>query len=221
MSRLVPKTLSRARRAAACGIHHPLDAEEADRLDLSLDVIESLALDSATRAWPGLGIAVQAYSKRALDIIAWVAATARGTGRRMTVRLVKGAYWDSEIKRSQERGLEGYPVYTRKVTTDVSYLACAGQLFKHADAILPQFATHNAHTIASILELARLDSVFEFQRLHGMGRLLYAEAARQIERFPRVRVYAPVGEHKDLLAYLGAPAAGERRQHLIREPIHG
>jgi RHH-type proline utilization regulon transcriptional repressor/proline dehydrogenase/delta 1-pyrroline-5-carboxylate dehydrogenase len=115
---------------------------------------------------------------------------------------VKGAYWDSEIKRGQERGLDGYPVYTRKMTTDVAYLACAGRLFAHTDVILPQFATHNAHSIASILELAPDGADFEFQRLHGMGRLLYAEAARQIADFPRVRVYAPVGEHKDLLAYL-------------------
>src|SRR6202043_2397122 len=127
---------------------------------------------------------------------------ARTYGRRMTVRLVKGAYWDSEIKRAQERGLDGYPVFTRKVTTDVSYLACVGRLFSHADVIYPQFATHNAHSIASVLELAPAGADYEFQRLHGMGRLLYAEAARQVSNFPRVRVYAPVGEHKDLLAYL-------------------
>ena len=150
-----PRSAELARRAAAYGIQLTIDAEEADRLDLSLDVIEALARDSATREWPGLGLAVQAYSKRALDVIDWAAATARATGgRRMAVRLVKGAYWDSEIKRGQERGLRGYPVYTRKVTTDVSYLACAGRLFKHADVICPQFATHNAHSIASILELA-------------------------------------------------------------------
>jgi RHH-type proline utilization regulon transcriptional repressor/proline dehydrogenase/delta 1-pyrroline-5-carboxylate dehydrogenase len=202
MRRLVPQGLSLARRAADLGIQLTIDAEEADRLDLSLDVIEALAKDPATRDWPGLGLAVQAYGKRALGVIDWAAATARATGRRMTVRLVKGAYWDSEIKRAQERGLDGYPVYTRKVTTDVSYLACAGRLFSHADAIYPQFATHNAHSIASVLELAPAGADYEFQRLHGMGRLLYAEAARKIARFPRVRVYAPVGEHKDLLAYL-------------------
>lgn len=200
--RLVPQALALARRAAKLGIQLTIDAEEADRLDLSLDVIEALARDPNTRAWPGLGLAVQAYSKRAVDVIDWVAQIARLYGRRMTVRLVKGAYWDSEIKRAQERGLEGYPVYTRKPTTDVSYLACAGVLFGHADTIYPQFATHNAHSIASILELAPVGAAFEFQRLHGMGRLLYAEAARQIPDFPRVRVYAPVGEHKDLLAYL-------------------
>ncbi|HEX4151447.1 MAG TPA: bifunctional proline dehydrogenase/L-glutamate gamma-semialdehyde dehydrogenase PutA [Steroidobacteraceae bacterium] len=202
MQRLVPKALALVRRAAACAIQLTIDAEEADRLDLSLDVIEALARDAATRDWPGLGLAVQAYSKRAPDVIDWAAATARMCGRRLTVRLVKGAYWDSEIKRSQERGLPGYPVYTRKVTTDVSYLACAGQLFKHLDVIYPQFATHNAHSIASVLELAPAGARYEFQRLHGMGRLLYAEAARRVANFPAVRVYAPVGEHKDLLAYL-------------------
>jgi RHH-type proline utilization regulon transcriptional repressor/proline dehydrogenase/delta 1-pyrroline-5-carboxylate dehydrogenase len=202
MQRLVPQVLDLARQAARLGIQLTIDAEEADRLDLSLDVIEALAKDSATRDWPGLGLAVQAYGKRALEIIDWVAATARGCGREMTVRLVKGAYWDSEIKRAQERGLDGYPVYTRKVTTDVSYLACVGSMFKHADVIYSQFATHNAHSIAAVLELAPPKANFEFQRLHGMGRLLYAEAARQVANFPRVRVYAPVGEHKDLLAYL-------------------
>src|SRR6202166_1830566 len=126
MQRLVPLVTALAQRAADLGIQLTIDAEEADRLDLSLDVIEALAKDTATRHWPGLGLAVQAYGKRALDVIDWAAATARASGRRMTVRLVKGAYWDSEIKRAQERGLDGYPVYTRKVTTDVSYLACAG-----------------------------------------------------------------------------------------------
>ncbi len=202
LARLGPRVAALARRAAGAGIQFAIDAEEADRLDLSLDLIETLASDPATRAWPGLGLAVQAYGKRALDVIDWVAAIARGTGRRMTVRLTKGAYWDSEIKRAQERGLDGYPVYTRKLTSDVSYLACADRLFRHADWIYPQFATHNAHSIASVLELARAGVDYEFQRLHGMGGLLFAEAQRQIPGFPRVRAYAPVGEHKDLLAYL-------------------
>ena len=202
MQRLVPQVLALARQAANLGTQLTIDAEEADRLDLSLDVIEALAKDTATKDWAGLGLAVQAYGKRALDVIDWAAATARQCGRRMTVRLVKGAYWDSEIKRGQERGLDGYPVYTRKVTTDVSYVVCVGRLFKHSDRIFAQFATHNAHSIAAVLELAPAAANFEFQRLHGMGRLLYAEAARQVENFPRVRVYAPVGEHKDLLAYL-------------------
>ena len=147
LARLVPQVLNLARRAAALGIQLTIDAEEADRLDLSLDIIETLARDGSTRDWPGLGLAIQGYSKRALDVIDWVAALARVNGRRMTARLVKGAYWDSEIKRGQERGLDGYPVYTRKTTTDVSYLACAGRLFSHADMILPQFATQNAHSV--------------------------------------------------------------------------
>jgi RHH-type proline utilization regulon transcriptional repressor/proline dehydrogenase/delta 1-pyrroline-5-carboxylate dehydrogenase len=202
MQRLVPPLKALAAQAARLGIQLTIDAEEADRLDLSLGLIEALARDSATRDWPGLGLAVQAYGKRALGVIDWVAALARECGRRITVRLVKGAYWDSEIKRSQERGLTGYPVFTRKLTTDVSYLACAGRLFKHVQVIYPQFATHNAHSIASVLQLAPQGADYEFQRLHGMGRLLYAEAQRQVVNFPRVRVYAPVGEHKDLLAYL-------------------
>ena len=202
LQRLVPQVLELARRAAGWGVQFTIDAEESDRLDLSLDVIEALCRDPATCTWPGLGLAIQAYGKRAQDVIEWVAAAARQYGRRIAVRLVKGAYWDSEVKRAQERGLDGYPVYTRKLTTDVSYLACAGRLFKHREVIYPQFATHNAHSIAAILELAPPGASFEFQRLHGMGGLLYAEAARQIPRFPQVRVYAPVGEHKDLLAYL-------------------
>jgi RHH-type proline utilization regulon transcriptional repressor/proline dehydrogenase/delta 1-pyrroline-5-carboxylate dehydrogenase len=202
MHRLLAPLKALAVQAAGLGIQLTIDAEEADRLDLSLDLIEALARDTATRDWPGLGLAVQAYGKRAPGVIDWVAALARQSGRRMTVRLVKGAYWDSEIKRAQERGLAGYPVFTRKLTTDVSYLACAGRLFKYSDVIYPQFATHNAHSIATVLQLAPAGANFEFQRLHGMGQLLYAEAARQVANFPRVRVYAPVGEHKDLLAYL-------------------
>jgi RHH-type proline utilization regulon transcriptional repressor/proline dehydrogenase/delta 1-pyrroline-5-carboxylate dehydrogenase len=202
LARLVPRVISLAQRAAAAGIALTVDAEEADRLELSLEVIEALAADGRTRRWPGLGLAVQAYGRRALDVIEWAAGVARLHERRMTVRLVKGAYWDSEIKRGQERGLAGYPVYTRKLSTDVSYLACAGRLFAHGEALYPQFATHNAHSIAAILELARPGVDYEFQRLHGMGGLLYAEAARQVADFPRVRVYAPVGEHEELLAYL-------------------
>src|SRR6202790_4093449 len=202
MQRLVPLVSALAQRAADLGIQLTIDAEEADRLDLSLDVVEALAKDPATRHWPGLGLAVQAYGKRALDVIDWAAAIARTYGRRMTVRLVKGAYWDSEIKRAQERGLDGYPVFTRKVTSDLSYLVCVGRLFSHADVIYPQFATHNAHSIASVLELAPAGADYEFQRLHGMGRLLYAGAARKIATLPRVRVYAPVGDHKDLLGDL-------------------
>ncbi len=202
IGRLVPRAIELARRAAAVGIQLTVDAEEADRLDLSLDVIAALAADPETRDWPGLGLAAQAYGKRAPAVIDWVAALAAECGRRMTVRLVKGAYWDSEIKRSQERGLAAYPVYTRKLTTDVSYLACAARLLGYRDRLYAQFATHNAHSIASILELAEGGTGFEFQRLHGMGALLFSECARQLPGFPPVRVYAPVGEHQDLLAYL-------------------
>jgi RHH-type proline utilization regulon transcriptional repressor/proline dehydrogenase/delta 1-pyrroline-5-carboxylate dehydrogenase len=202
LARLVPRAVMLAARAARAGIQLTVDAEEADRLDLSLDIIEAMALDPDTRAWPGLGLAVQAYGKRARDVIDWTAELARRSGRRMTVRLVKGAYWDTEIKRAQERGLDGYPVYTRKVGTDVSYIACAERLLRHQDVLYAQFATHNAHTMAAILESAPPQARYEFQRLHGMGRLLYAEAARQVPQFPPVRVYAPVGAHKDLLAYL-------------------
>ena len=200
--RLTPRALELARRAAQLGIGLTLDAEEADRLDISLDVIETLMRDPATLQWPGLGLAVQAYGKRAPDIIEWVVKLARSMRRRITVRLVKGAYWDSEVKRAQERGLSGYPVYTRKISTDIAYLACAARLFVASDVVYPQFASHNALTIAAILKMRPAGAAFEFQRLHGMGRLLYSEAARQIEEFPPVRVYAPVGAHEDLLAYL-------------------
>ena len=202
MRRLVPRVRDLVRLGAQLGIGVTIDAEEADRLELSLEVISALAHDAATRDWPGLGLALQAYGKRAPEVIDHIVQLARDSGRRMAVRLVKGAYWDSEVKRAQERGLDGYPVYTRKVNTDVSYLACAGRLLRTGDVIYPQFATHNAHTIAAVLQMRPLGAAMEFQRLHGMGRLLYAEAQQQLPDFPPVRVYAPVGAHADLLAYL-------------------
>ena len=201
-TRLIPRALELARLAADQRLALTLDAEEADRLEISLEVIEALARDPVTRGWPGLGLAVQAYGRRASVVIDWVSDLARETGREVSVRLVKGAYWDTEIKRAQERGLPGYPVYTRKVSTDVAYLACARRLFAAAPHVYPQFATHNAHSIGAVLALAPPGARFEFQRLHGMGRLLYDEARRTIPGFPRVRVYAPVGRHADLLAYL-------------------
>ena len=202
MQRLVPIATDLARRAAAADVGFTIDAEEADRLDLSLSVFEALARDPATQSWSGLGIVVQAYGKRAPLVIEWLASLARATQRRICVRLVKGAYWDAEIKRAQERGLPSYPVYTRKVTTDVAYLACAERLFQHSDAIYPQFATHNAFTVAAVLEISPAGAKFEFQRLHGMGALLHDEAKKQIDTFPRVRTYAPVGHHEELLSYL-------------------
>ena len=201
-TRLVPRALELARLAAHEGLALTVDAEEADRLEISLEVIEALARDTQTSSWPGLGIAVQAYGRRAPVVIDWAAQLARESGRRMSVRLVKGAYWDSEIKRAQERGLGEFPVYTRKVSTDVAWLACARQLFAAAPAIYPQFATHNAHSIGAVLAMRPAGSRCEFQRLHGMGRLIYDEAQRTVTDFPPVRIYAPVGQHADLLAYL-------------------
>jgi len=199
MCELLPRVVDLAGKARAVGIGLTVDAEEADRLELSLDVIEALAGMRELAGWDGLGLAVQAYQKRAPALIAWLADLAACTRRRLMVRLVKGAYWDSEIKRAQERGLATYPVYTRKVATDVSYLACARELFAAGPAFYPQFATHNAHTLAAVLELAGERKDWEFQRLHGMGEALHDQVVAM--GLP-CRVYAPVGSHEDLLAYL-------------------
>jgi RHH-type proline utilization regulon transcriptional repressor/proline dehydrogenase/delta 1-pyrroline-5-carboxylate dehydrogenase len=202
LAELTPRLAALAGRAKAAGIGFTIDAEEAERLDLSLDLVEALALDPALAGWNGLGLAVQAYQKRALPLIDWLAALARRGSRRLMVRLVKGAYWDSEIKRSQERGLAGYPVFTRKLATDVSYLACAKRLFASPEAFFPQFATHNAHTVAAIIELAGGREDYEFQRLHGMGEALYEQIVGRDKLNRPCRVYAPVGGHEELLAYL-------------------
>jgi len=176
VAELPPRLLELARHARQAGIGFTIDAEEADRLDPSLDLFEPLALAPDLAGWDGLGLAVQAYQKRALPLIDWLADLARRGGRKLTIRLVKGAYWDSEIKRAQERGFDGYPVYTRKVATDVSYLACARRLLDYGTAFYPQFATHNAHTVASVLEMAGNRRDYEFQRLHGMGEALYGRS---------------------------------------------
>ena len=202
MRELLPRLADLAGQARLAGIGLTVDAEEADRLELSLDLIESLAGMSTLAGWDGLGIAVQAYQKRVPAVIDWLAELAAATRRRLMLRLVKGAYWDSEIKRAQERGLATYPVYTRKVATDVSYLACAKQLFAARDRFYPQFATHNAHSIAAVLELAGKREEWEFQRLHGMGEALYEEIVGPEKMNLSCRVYAPVGSHEDLLAYL-------------------
>ena len=192
------KLLALARQAATHNLQFTIDAEEAERLELSLLLFERLAAAPELRSWEGLGVAVQAYSKRAPAVIDWL----ESLNRPVFVRLVKGAYWDFEIKRAQVEGLAGYPVYTRKAYTDVAYLACAARLLRSAN-LHPQFATHNAHTLAAVLELgAQSGRRYEFQRLHGMGALLYDEARRQVPELAPVRVYAPVGPHKDLLAYL-------------------
>lgn len=198
---LTPKLLELAQLAKRHGIGLTVDAEEADRLELSLDVIATVHADASLDGWDGYGLAVQAYQKRAPFVIDWLAERARNTGRRFCVRLVKGAYWDSEIKRAQEGGHAGYPVFTRKPNTDVSYLACARRLFDLGDAFYPAFATHNAHTIAAIHHMAR-GRPFEFQRLHGMGADLYAEVIGADNMNVPCRVYAPVGSHEDLLPYL-------------------
>ncbi|HVO48978.1 MAG TPA: bifunctional proline dehydrogenase/L-glutamate gamma-semialdehyde dehydrogenase PutA [Steroidobacteraceae bacterium] len=199
---LIPRMIELARCAARAGIGMTVDAEEADRLELSLDIIEALARDQTTCGWNGLGLAIQAYGRRAPLVVDWVAELARATGRRMTARLVKGAYWDSEIKRAQERGLSSFPVYTSKAATDASYLVCASRLFAAQDVIFPQFATHNALTVASVLAMAPAAAQFEFQRLHGMGELIFAAARAEVPDLPPVRAYAPVGTHEDLLPYL-------------------
>ena len=202
MRQVLPTLLGLACDARNAGIGFTIDAEEADRLELSLDLVEALALAPDLKGWDGLGLAVQAYQKRALALVDWLAELAGRARRRLMVRLVKGAYWDSEIKRAQERSLDSYPVFTRKLATDVSYLACARRLFATGGACYPQFATHNAHTLAAVLEFAGKHDDWEFQRLHGMGEALYAEVVGPDKMDRPCRVYAPVGSHEDLLAYL-------------------
>jgi RHH-type transcriptional regulator, proline utilization regulon repressor / proline dehydrogenase / delta 1-pyrroline-5-carboxylate dehydrogenase len=212
MRELVPRVWTLCEAAAKANLNLTIDAEEVDRLELSLDVFEALIAQVAEKypQWTGFGLALQSYQTRAVELIEHLAAMARRYRVKLMCRLVKGAYWDAEIKRAQELGLPGYPVYTHKHHTDVSYLACAQALFAAADAIYPQFATHNAGTIAAILQMAEkaqakfpeatTESIFELQRLHGMGEGVYREVLKNPKI--RCRVYAPVGAHRDLLAYL-------------------
>lgn len=202
MAELVPDLLKLAQKAKAYQLNFTVDAEEADRLELSLDVIAAVFSDPSLAGWDGFGLAIQAYQKRATAVIDYIDHLCTQLGRRMMVRLVKGAYWDTEVKRSQERGLEDYPVWTRKQATDISYLACAAQMLAKRERIFPQFATHNALTVAMIIELAGSDRTgFEFQRLHGMGEALYDDLLESNDRIA-CRIYAPVGGYRDLLAYL-------------------
>jgi RHH-type proline utilization regulon transcriptional repressor/proline dehydrogenase/delta 1-pyrroline-5-carboxylate dehydrogenase len=201
MTELAPRLLDLAQRAKAHELNFTVDAEEADRLELSLDVIAAALCDPSLAGWDGFGLAIQAYQKRADAVIDYVDGLARALGRRLMVRLVKGAYWDTEIKRAQERGLDGYPVFTRKAMTDLNYVACARKLLGLRPRIFPQFATHNALTVATVLELAGSQGGFEFQRLHGMGEALYEQLAQDHPELA-YRTYAPVGSHRDLLAYL-------------------
>jgi RHH-type proline utilization regulon transcriptional repressor/proline dehydrogenase/delta 1-pyrroline-5-carboxylate dehydrogenase len=202
MNELVPRTLELARKAAAANMSFNIDAEEQDRLDLSLDVIEAVLSDPSLKDWNGFGVVVQAFGKRASQVLDWLYALAEKLDRRIMVRLVKGAYWDAEIKRAQVMGLSGFPVFTRKACSDVSYLSCASKLLGMTDRIYPQFATHNAHSVTAVLEMAKdlPRDTFEFQRLHGMGESLHDQVLR--ESGVPCRIYAPVGAHKDLLAYL-------------------
>jgi RHH-type proline utilization regulon transcriptional repressor/proline dehydrogenase/delta 1-pyrroline-5-carboxylate dehydrogenase len=201
LKELTPRVLELARMARDHDLQFTVDAEEADRLELSLDIIGGALADTSLRDWDGFGLAVQAYQKRALDLIGWIESAAVATRRRVTVRLVKGAYWDTEIKRAQERGLDNYPVFTRKAMTDLCYMASVKRLLAARDRIFPQFATHNALTVASVIEDAGGVEGFEFQRLYGMGDALYDALLAELPQ-AACRVYAPVGGHRDLLAYL-------------------
>jgi RHH-type proline utilization regulon transcriptional repressor/proline dehydrogenase/delta 1-pyrroline-5-carboxylate dehydrogenase len=201
LSELVPRVRLLAREARARDLNFTVDAEEADRLELTLDVFAAIIRDEILRGWDGFGLAVQAYQKRAGAVIGWLAEIAAALDRRIPVRLVKGAYWDSEIKRAQERGLADYPVFTRKAMTDLCYADCCGKLLASRNRLYPQFATHNALTVATVMEDAGGVDGYEFQRLHGMGEALY-DLLRAEHPSARIRVYAPVGGHRDLLAYL-------------------
>ena len=204
MEELVPRVRALAGLARAAGLGFNIDAEEADRLELSLEVIEAVLSDPALKGWDGFGVVVQAYGRRAGPVIDWLYALSVRLNRRIMVRLVKGAYWDAEVKRAQVMGLDGFPVFTRKEATDASYISNAARLLGLTDRIYPQFATHNAHTVAAILHIAEAVGVdrmaFEFQRLHGMGERLHDIVLT--DNRTRCRIYAPVGAHRDLLAYL-------------------
>ena len=205
MAELLPRVQALAVLARGYDIGFNIDAEEADRLELSLDLLQSLAHDPALNDWNGLGFVVQAYGKRCPLVIDFVIELARASERRIMVRLVKGAYWDAEIKRAQVDGLSDYPVYTRKIYTDVAYIACSAKLLAARDAVFPQFATHNAQTLATIYQIAGPDfspGDYEFQCLHGMGEPLYDEVVGKDKLDRPCRVYAPVGTHETLLAYL-------------------
>ncbi len=201
LAELVPGLLELARLAKSRELQFTIDAEEADRLELSLEVIGAVLGDPSLRGWEGFGLAVQAYQKRAPALIGWIEEAAAARGGRLTVRLVKGAYWDTEIKRAQDRGLTDYPVFTRKAMTDLCYGACVKKLLAARGRVFPQFATHNALTVAGVIEAAGGVEGYEFQRLHGMGEALYAAVLSELPDAV-CRVYAPVGGHRDLLAYL-------------------
>ncbi|MGY5802520.1 trifunctional transcriptional regulator/proline dehydrogenase/L-glutamate gamma-semialdehyde dehydrogenase [Rhizobium sp. LEGMi12c] len=205
MSELLPKVKALALLSKGYNIGLNIDAEEADRLELSLDLLEELCLDPDLSGWDGIGFVVQAYGKRCPFVLDFIIDLARRSKHRLMVRLVKGAYWDAEIKRAQLEGLEGFPVYTRKIYTDVSYVACAKKLLEATDVVFPQFATHNAQSLATIYHMAGSEfsvGKYEFQCLHGMGEPLYEEVVGAQNLNRPCRIYAPVGTHETLLAYL-------------------
>ncbi|MEN8132414.1 MAG: bifunctional proline dehydrogenase/L-glutamate gamma-semialdehyde dehydrogenase PutA [Pseudomonadota bacterium] len=204
--RTMDRLLSRLRRLALeakrANIGLTIDAEESERLELQLDLFEALVSEPALGGWSGLGIAVQTYQKRTYYLLDWLADLARRSGSRLMVRLTKGAYWDAEIKRCQEAGLAGYPIFTRKASTDVSYIACTRKLLRYSDALYPMFATHNAYTAAMILLISGDYRDYEFQRLHGMGEAMFEQIRQQDKNAPLCRIYAPCGGHQELLPYL-------------------
>jgi RHH-type proline utilization regulon transcriptional repressor/proline dehydrogenase/delta 1-pyrroline-5-carboxylate dehydrogenase len=238
MTELLPRLKHLALLAKQVDIGLNIDAEEADRLDISLDLLEALALDPDLFGWDGLGFVVQAYGKRAPFVIDWLVDLGQRSGRRLMVRLVKGAYWDAEIKRAQVDGMDGFPVFTRKVYTDVCFLACARKMLASSQQIFPQFATHNAQTLAAVMEMAGADfrpGQYEFQCLHGMGEPLYEHVVGDKALRRPCRIYAPVGTHETLLAYLvrrllenGANSSFVNRiadasvpiEELIEDPVH-
>src|SRR5262249_5573281 len=203
MRELTPRLIELAVAARRSGLMVTIDAEEQDRLALTLSLFAAAFSDAALKGWPGVGIVVQAYGKRAVPVLRWLRRLAHEEGKPIPLRLVKGAYWDSEIKWAQERGLADYPVLTRKVHTDLSWLACMRLIMSERDAFVPQLATHNALSIAAIASTAPTSGAFELQRLHGMGEALYEEVVAHGGR-PGLpcRIYAPVGPHEDLVAYL-------------------
>jgi RHH-type proline utilization regulon transcriptional repressor/proline dehydrogenase/delta 1-pyrroline-5-carboxylate dehydrogenase len=201
LAELPARILELARQAKYRDLQFTIDAEEADRLELTLELIAAVLPDPSLAGWEGFGLAVQAYQKRAGAVIDWLAGVAQALDRRLNVRLVKGAYWDTEVKRAQERGLPDYPVFTRKAMTDLQYTACMRKLLAARPRLFPQFATHNALTVASVIEEAGGLEGYEFQRLHGMGDVLYEALLAETPGIA-CRVYAPVGDHRDLLAYL-------------------
>ena len=199
---LTDKLLALAKKAHAANISLTVDAEESERLEMSLDIFAAVFNHPDLSGWQGLGLAVQAYQKRALPVIHWLASLAENQHKRIPLRLVKGAYWDSEIKRAQENGLSHYPVFTHKSATDLSYLACSQVILSRPDVFYPQFATHNAHTLAAVYHSGKQQTSYEFQRLHGMGETLYQEIIDNQHWQIPCRIYAPVGHYHELLPYL-------------------